>query len=323
MPAPGGLAVSTFDYEPSPWVPFRDRAAIAACRAIPRAAIERHANPEFRIRVVPDVDLRLLWLADIYARLRDTAVAGRSCALLLPNPVPTYRMLAQWINRTRLDCRHAWFIAMDEYADQDGRVAPTDWPRGFGYALLRFLWSEIDEALRPPREQVVIPGNDNLEHFDEVIDRAGGLECSYTGPGWTGHLAFIEPDAPEFVGVDGQRPFDEWVKLGARVVTLSPFTLAQNSLHGSMGFSGDLSAVPPKAATVGPRHIVDARHRWEMAGIGVAGTATSWQRLAVRLCYHGPVTPRLPSSLHQTLRTDCYLTENVAADIHDTWDRGY
>jgi hypothetical protein len=111
--------------------------------------------------------------------------------------------------------------------------------------------------------------------------------------------------------------------MGTRICTLSPYTIAQNSLHGSMGFSGDLAAVPPKAATVGPKEIIAAKHRWEMAGVGIAGTVSSWQRLIARLCYHGPVTPRLPSSIHQTLRTDCYLGETIAADIHDTWDKGY
>ncbi len=45
--------------------------------------------------------------------------------------------------------------------------------------------------------------------------------------------------------------------------------------------------------------------------------------MIARLCYHGPVTPLLPSSIHQTLRTDLYMTESIAADIEDTWDIGY
>jgi hypothetical protein len=35
----------------------------------------------------------------------------------------------------------------------------------------------------------------------------------------------------------------------------------------------------------------------------------------VRLAAHGPVTPRLPASILQTMRSDLYLTETVAADI--------
>ena len=310
--------MSKFTYEPAACVPFRDREAIARCRAIQRADIERHANPDFRIRVVPDENLIFLWLGDMFARLSESAQTGRPCVMLLPNPWPGYRHLAAWINRHKISCKNAWFFAMDEYADQDGRIAPIDWPRGFGYATRRYLWSEIDEALRPPASQVISPTDENLGHYFELMQQAGGLDISYTGPGWTGHLAFCEPDAPEF-----DAPLEAWKDMGVRICTLSPFTIAQNAMHGSMGFSGDLSAVPPKAATVGPREVISARHRWEFAGITVGGTQISWQRLIARLCYHGPVTPRLPASIHQTLRTDCYLTQSIAANIHDTWEIGY
>ncbi len=314
--------MSSFTYEPSHWAPYRDTAEIARCRAIKRADIETHPNPDFQIRVVPDEDLVHIWLGDMFARIAEARDAGRPCVMLLPNPWPGYRNLARMINRARLSCRHAWFFAMDEYADQDGNVAPDDWPRGFTYAMLNFLWSRIDEDLRPPREQVFGPTNANLDHYHALMEDAGGLDISYTGPGWTGHVAFVEPDAPEFGG-DREVPLEEWKQMGTRVCTLSPFTIAQNSLHGSMGYSGDLSAVPPKAATIGPKEVISARHRIETAAIGVAGSATSWQRLTARLCYHGPVTPKLPSSIHQTLRTDCYLSETIAADIQDTWDVGY
>ncbi|MFA9479585.1 hypothetical protein ACERK3_14950 [Phycisphaerales bacterium AB-hyl4] len=311
-----------FQYEPSLHVPFRDRDVIARCRAIKRSEIDKHDNPDFRIRVIADGDLLHLMYSDMYARLKATADEGKPCVMLLPNPIPDYRHLARWINRTRLNCKHAWFFAMDEYADQDGRVAPDNWQRGFVYSLLRFFWNEIDEDLRPRRNQVVGPTNDNLDHYLDLMHDAGGLDISYTGPGWVGHVAFVEPEAPEFGG-DRDVSLEEWKQMGTRICTLSPFTIAQNSLHGSMGYSGDLSAVPPKAATVGPKEIIAARHRWEMAALSVAGTATSWQRLIARLCYHGPVTPRLPSSIHQTLRTDCFIAETVAADIEDTWAKGY
>ncbi|MCC6683265.1 MAG: hypothetical protein IT445_20405 [Phycisphaeraceae bacterium] len=310
--------MSEFRYEPSRWVPFRDTKEIARCRAIKRVDIEKHANPDFRIKVVPDTDFVHIWLGDMFARIAEARQAGRSCVMLMPNPWPGYRNLARMINRAKLPCDHVWWFAMDEYADQDGHVAPADWPNGFTYAMRTFLWQQVDEDLRPPLKQVIGPNSDNLDHYLDLMNDAGGLDISYTGPGWTGHLAFCDPDAPEF-----DAPLEQWKQMGARICTLSPFTIAQNSLHGSMGYSGDLSAVPPKAATIGPKEVIAARHRVEVAAIGVAGTATSWQRLIARLCYHGPVTPKLPSSIHQTLRTDCYLSETIAADIENTWEVGY
>jgi len=45
--------------------------------------------------------------------------------------------------------------------------------------------------------------------------------------------------------------------------------------------------------------------------------------MITRLCLHGPVTPRLPTSLHQTLRTDVYVSETLARDIEPDWEKGY
>lgn len=308
----------SFEYKPSLHVPYKDMDVIARCRAIKRGDIDKHPNPDFQIRVVRDSDLRMMWITDIYSRIMLAGKSGHRIVMMMPNPCPVYRHLAYLINATKLDCKHVTWFALDEYADQDGRIAPPTWERGFAYAMLRFLWSEIDEDLRPPLDQVHSPSNENIAHYGDLMADAGGVDIAYTGPGWTGHAAFIEPDAPEFAGM-----LEEWKQMGARVCTLSPITLAQNSLHGSMGLSGDLSAVPPKAATVGPKEIIAAKHRWEMAGISIQSTVSSWQRLIARLCYHGPVTPLLPTSIMQTLRTDVYITESIASDIKDTWEKGY
>ena len=111
--------------------------------------------------------------------------------------------------------------------------------------------------------------------------------------------------------------------MGPRVCTLSPFTIAQNSMHGSFGASGDLCAVPPKAATIGPAEVIGAKHRIDLHAIAVGGSKISWQRFMTRLALHGPVTPRVPSSILQTLRTDVWISESAAQDIRPRWDIGY
>jgi glucosamine-6-phosphate deaminase len=252
------------------------------------------------------------------SRVQQAQQAGRRCVMILPNPAPLYQHVARLINALQIDCSHLYCFAMDEYADQDGRIAPPDWPHGFVRAMHYHFYEQLDPALRPPKVQFVGPTDDNVDHYGQLIEDLGGADICYTGPGWTGHLAFIEPDAPEF-----DAPLEQWKQLGTRRVTLSPFTLAQNSMHGSFGKSGDLAAVPPRAATIGPAEVIAAHHRLELAALTVHGTSTSWQRMIARLCYHGPVTPKLPTSIHQTLRTDCYLSETVAQAIEPDWEKGY
>ena len=60
-----------------------------------------------------------------------------------------------------------------------------------------------------------------------------------------------------------------------------------------------------------------------MHAISVGGSFQSWQRLTTRLVLHGPVTPRVPESILQTLPTDVWVSEGAAADIKPRWDLGY
>ena len=72
-----------------------------------------------------------------------------------------------------------------------------------------------------------------------------------------------------------------------------------------------------------PAEVIAAKHRIQMHGITVDGSFASWQRLTTRLVLHGPVTKFVPESLLQTLRTDVWVTESIAADVEPRWDKGY
>ena len=310
--------MADFVYQPSPYVPFRDLAVIERCRNLTREELVQHDNPDVKIKILPGEEITFLWFADIIGRIKKTGEAGQRCVLLLPNPWPGYRHIARILNAAQIDCKHVWAFAMDEYADQDGNIAPPDWEWGFTNAMVQFFWASIDPALRPPREQFIGFTKQNLGHYGKLMEDLGGVDCAYFGPGWTGHLAFVDPDAPEF-----DLPLEEWKQAKARLTTLSPFTLAQNSLHGCFGASGDLASVPPKAVTIGPAEAIACKHRWDTHSISVQGSVASWQRLTTRLCLHGPVTPRIPGSLLQTLRTDVFISETAAMPIERTWAIGY
>ena len=46
------------------------------------------------------------------------------------------------------------------------------------------------------------PNNANIADYGKMLADLGGADCCYSGPGWTGHLAFIEPDAPALAAAD-------------------------------------------------------------------------------------------------------------------------
>jgi 6-phosphogluconolactonase/glucosamine-6-phosphate isomerase/deaminase len=308
-----------FTFQPAAFIPFRDTKVIERVRKIKRKDITKHKNPDFRIKVIPDAEFEDLWINDIFQRIKTSAETEQPLVMIMPNPWPNYVKVAALINKYRVNCRYIHTFNMDEYADQHGNIAPDTWELGFGYAFKKFFISAINPKLRPPEKQVHLLSNKTLKDYGKTIAGLGGADICYSGPGWTGHLAFIEPDAPEFAA----KSLAEWKTFGPRICTLSPLTIAQNSMHGCFGSSGDLTAVPPKAATIGPAEVIGAKHRIDMHAISVGGSFTSWQRLTTRLVLHGPVTPKVPESILQTLRTDVWVSETAAADIKMDWTKGY
>lgn len=309
-----------FRYQPSPWVPFRDQEALARVRALRREDLEKHPNPDLRIRIVADPTS--IWVSDMVLRIHRSDEENRKLVMILPNPCPTiYETVAEIVNFNRISCRNVYTFNMDEWADQDGNVAPERYKAGFNHSFLKYFYGKIDPDLRMPREHCVSPTTENIADYSKLIAECGegGADICYSGPGWAGHIAFIDPDTPEF----GSPPIEEYLRMEARIVTLHPLTIAQNSLHGVFGCSGDIAHVPPRAATIGPVDVVRSRERIETHGLTTMGTVSSWQRMVSRLVLHGPVTPQVPSSIIQLLKTRVYLSEQIAADF-DCWERvGY
>lgn len=308
-----------WSYKPAEFVPYQDLKAIEKVRKIKRADITRHPNPDYRITVMPVEEVGFRLVTDMFHRIWLAAEEGRPLVMITPNPARSYMKVAYLINKFKVDCRHLHTFNMDEYANEKGETPPESWKYGFMYAFKKYFWSQIDSKLRPPEKQVQGPTSRNIKDYGKMIADFGGADICYSGPGWTGHLAFVEPDAPEFQA----RTVKEFMKMGPRICKLSPFTLAQNSLHGSFGASGDLCAVPPYAATIGPAEVVAAKNRIDVHSLTVNGAFASWQRLTSRLCMHGPVTPRMPTSILQLLRTDVWVSELSAADIEPRWELEY
>jgi glucosamine-6-phosphate deaminase len=303
--------VSEFRYGVSEHAPFRDRDVCERVRSIDRADIEKHDNPDFRVRVVDDDAIASLRIKDLFSRIRESDEKDQRLVMILPQPHPQYRKVADLINEHRVNCRNIHTFNMDEWADEDGRAAPETYPNGFMYAMLRNFYGRIDEDLRPPRKQIHGLNNGNLNDYDKMMEDLGGVDLCDGGIGWSGHVAFIEPGAPEFAA----DTLDEFMQMGTRLVTLSPFTLAQTALDPDFGMSGDWANVPPKALTIGPAQVLGARLRNSWNHFVLAGTDVSWQRFIIRLASHGPVTPECPASILQAAKTNFYISERIAQNI--------
>ena len=308
-----------FNFIPGDYVPFKDREVCERLRKISGKDLEKHPNPDFQIKVM--MNPHPVLIATLFARIKEASEAGRKITLILGNPEPeTYIPLAQLINYFKVDCSKVHIFAMDEWADDQGNIAPETYKAGFAHSMLKYLVYQIDEKLRMPLENVHYPTNKNISVYSKMITECGegGADICSSSPGWTGHMAFIDP-VEEFITDN----MDEYLQQEAKIVTLHPLTIAQNSLHGVFGQSGYIADVPPKAATIGPVDVKNARERIEVHALLTNNTFSSWQRMTSRLVLHGPVTPLVPSSMLQLMKTQVYVSEEIAAPF-ECWEKvGY
>lgn len=314
-----------FEFKPHPDLPFRDVEILDMCRtkkAEDYIALN-NTRHNWDVNIVEDDFLWWIWVTDMFKRIKESDDENKKCVMILPNPAAIYKNVAYLINQFNVSCRNLIVFTMDEWADEDGNIAPLNYPAGFSNAFFRFFYNEIKPELRPKMENIHYPTNENIDNYSRMIEDEGEADITYSGCGWSGHCAFIDPVAQFGVDKDNVIPVEEWVKLGARVADLNLLTLAQNSLHASFGMSGDIGFVPPRAATVGPRDIINCKNVLEIHFFTVGTTDISWQRFMSRLVCFGPVTPLVPDSLIQLCNADVYITDLIAQDIEYDMDRQY
>jgi len=298
-----------FHYTMAQFIPFRDEKACARVRAIKKQDLTKHPNKDFRIEIIEDkVQFYSRFAIDIVSRIAQAAQEGRKCVLILPvGPVPQYAIAVEMINRQNIDCKHLVTFNMDEYADDQGRTAPPEWAGSFATSMRQSFFQRIREDLRPPEKNIHFPTHQNINDYYKMIEDAGGADCCYGGIGWCGHIAFWE----SHLGLEFGNDLNAYKQAHGRIVELNPMTIMQNALHT---FGGDWSWVPPKAASIGPREILGARHRSFWLD-GDQGGGVSWQRFIARLAAHGPVNTLVPGSILQETNCDYHILGGVADDV--------
>ena len=301
-----------FRFHPAPWLPHSDLPLeeLERIRNIKREDMEYTNENGFSVRVV--MDPTLCMVQDLFYRILMSDLNDTRLTIICPNQWPAaYSAVAEMLNKFNVSARNVHAFAMDEWADEDGNVAPLTYGAGLGYSFRTHFYGRIREDLRPPVENWHVHTNENKGEgvYSAMIEEisGGGVDVVYTATGWPGHTAFIDPGAPEFHADS----LEEFCKLGSRIVSEVPLTICENSLFSPMGASGDVWAVPPKAATIGPRDIVSAKERFELHTF-VNPDGSSWQRMISRLELYGPISMECPASILRLGKGTCYVSEAIA-----------
>jgi len=306
-----------FTFKPASWLPSRDVEMLEKVRNIKREEMEYTNENGYSVKVVLDPTLH--FVMDVFKRICDSDLNDTPLTMIFPNQWPAaYMAIAEMLNAYSVSCRNVHAFAMDEWADEDGNVAPLTYGAGLGYSFMNHFYMKIREDLRPDVSHWHTINNDNLHDYSKIIEDAGrgGADVVYTATGWPGHTAFIDPVVPEFQAAS----MEEFLTLGSRLATQHALTVCENALFEPMGASGDVWAVPPKSATIGPRDIANARYRFEMHSFAYPG-GVSWQRMISRIELYGPISMECPASIMRLFPGKCYVSEAIAKPF-GSWTNG-
>ncbi len=230
-------------------------------------------------------------------------------------PTEQLRLVARMVNSLGLDLRKlgAHFWGMDEWIE-DGKTVPATHPLSFAKANDDLCFNYIDADKRLAPENIHYPSGD-LDAYSCSFD---SIRCAVMqgGQGEVKHWAFNDPVRREGKYADAPPTPEEYRALGTRLVDLHPVTIIQNARTSG---GGDVSTVPMRASTVGPKETWKA----ERVSIWQAGNHDNpfGQRLTALMISKGLADSSVPMSLladHPNVQFNYYRggIGRVGAEMH-------
>ncbi len=306
---------SVFPFAPAEWLPIRDQALLDRIwdEDLERKQGANFENPEFEFQIVWDV--RNYFATDLFHRIRMSDVNNEKLVLVLPSPEnPVYISVVENLNKYRVSCRNVHVFFTAEFANEQGEVAP--WQSEFSRSghFMRYFYDRLKEELRMPMEQIHFWTKENIDTYSDLIEAEGGADVIYTSLTWAGGIGFI--DAESFPA----ETMEAFFNMGSRRVPVTMETTAMESVRGMFGCSGDLAAVPPFVATIGPKDLKNAKYTVHTQFHTHCGGYSPYQKFSLRLALLGPVDPKNPGCAMRLVPGICYAGPTVAAPCVNTPD---
>lgn len=186
------------------------------------------------------------------------------------SPVGTYKQLVEWYKKGDLDFSRISSVNLDEYKG----LAPDN-DQSYRYFMNTNLFDHvnIDKAHTFVPNGLEPDAGKACSEYDEIIEKAGGIDLQLLGLGHNGHIGFNEPS-------------DSFSK-GTNCVDLTESTIEANKR-----FFESEAAVPRQAYTMGIRTIMLAKKI-----VVVVSGKDKAEILKKVVC--GPITPDVPASVLQ------------------------
>jgi len=229
-------------------------------------------------------------LADAMVEAVSAGGSGPITMILPVGPTRHYPVFARRVAEMGMDLSRLVTFNMDEFLDRNGRTVGVGHPFSFRGEMMRMLFDRLPASAGFSLERMVFPRHDNMDQVDQAFDRfaPGGVDLCIAGVGPEGHFAFNEDPNFRHVRVSEE----EFLRDRTRLVLVNSSTVDMDALVAG---SGDRSAVPPFAVTIGPHDVLRSRRTV------LAFFAGAFQRTALREVLFRQPTMHFPGTL-TTLR---------------------
>jgi len=258
------------------------------CR-IPADELENHPKRKVPIKILKTPDDVHRWVAeDMALEVRRNNVEGKPTRWILPcGPTGQYPNFIKTVNEERISLKNVEVFHMDNFLDWQGRPLSLDNPLNFEGWMRRNFYEPIDPGLVIPEKQRHFPNVNKIDEISEKIKEAGGIDTTYGGIGYRGHIAFNEPPRSPWYSVGPE----EFRNSKTRILNLNEDTLIALSQRMVGGCS---HAIPPMAITLGMKDLLSARR------IRTFSVTGAWKQTVVRVLLFGPTTIEYPVTFIQS-----------------------
>ena len=162
------------------WYPFQNQAEIDRVRKITFEDIvamngKHPTNPNIQLDVLPVDQFEMIMITDMVKRIIDSDRNDTPCIMIMCNPNPTYIKVAYMLQQLKVNMRNVKFYMMDEWADEDGNIAPLSYKAGFGYAFNEYMIKNI-QGLGFKEENFIYHSNETTPIFSKMLEDDGEAE---------------------------------------------------------------------------------------------------------------------------------------------------
>jgi glucosamine-6-phosphate deaminase len=257
------------------------------CR-IPAEELEDHPQAKVKIKILERPDDVHRFVARAMAdEVKSNNQNKEPTRWILPcGPTRQYPYFIEIVNGEKISLKNVHVFHMDDCLDWQGRPIALDHPFSYEGWMRRHFYTPVNPELSIPEAQRYFP---DVYHIDEIsrnIEMVGGIDTTYGGIGYRGHIAYNEPPRSPWYSVTQE----EFRNSKTRILNLVDDTLIAVSQRAAGGCS---HAVPPMAVTLGMKDLLTARR------IRLISDTGAWKQTVIRVLLFGPTTIEYPVTFVQ------------------------